>query len=133
MATNQNTKLTIIHANNIIVSQINAFFNTFRQLSYHLLSAHDVSIKNHQYRQKHRTMVVNIPKHQLIAFFIVVNRFGLTCLSSVCGSSSWLIKHIDQNQKEQFSLAKTIDGNVNIHSIIPNEDIIIFCIYFFIF
>ena len=93
--TNRNTTLTIIHANNMIASQINAFFNIFHQLSYHLLSAQDVSIWNHQYIQKHSTTVAKIPRHRFIAFLITSNNVASGCLSvcTVFISSTWQSHH----------------------------------------
>jgi hypothetical protein len=46
-AINQNTALTIIRANQIMASQISAFFRIVRHASYHLESHAEESILNH--------------------------------------------------------------------------------------
>ena len=81
--TNQNITLTIIRANRIIPSQIRAFLRVFIQSSYHIVSGHEVSILNHAYRQKHKTMVAKIARHRLIAFLIVSNNPEFTLSSFV--------------------------------------------------
>lgn len=129
-AINQNTTLTIIQDNPIIASHNKAFFNTFNQLSYHLLSAHDVSILNHQYRQKHNTIVAKIPKHQLIAFLITVNKFAFGQSSLVWIVFISLTLHFAQNQLQLLLWAKVIEDIVTIH-IIANHNInlLMFSIY----
>ena len=94
-ATNRNITLTIIHANNMIANHIKAFFRIFHQASYHLLSAQDVSIWNHQYIQKHRTTVASIPRHQFIAFLITSNNVESGCFSvcTVFMSFTWQSHH----------------------------------------
>ena len=84
--TNQNTTLTIIHANHIMANQISAFLRTFHPPSYHFESAHDVNILNHQYIQKHNVTVARIPRHRLIAFLTVSNKPAL-----VLGSFVWMV------------------------------------------
>jgi hypothetical protein len=98
----------------MIASQSKAFFNTFHQLSYHLLSAQDVSIWNHQYIQKHNTTVARIPRHQFIAFLIVSNNleFGWSSVCMVFMSSIWQSPH----RLLQFSWANRKPELMNSHA-----------------